>query len=218
MICQVPKPMTGISPPFAKLTVLVTRRVLPGRATPHALVAKVVGTSGGGREGGPDAGPHDRCAGAGDGRAPAPRSGGGRRAGGDGPHRGVEYAATSTQGRFGGATDGQVRGAWQATVVHDPLGPGKTVPITDGSFTLRSMQREVRGTLVSGTVTPRHAPSTCGHERLDVRGTLALPGGRGSFTAVLTHLRVPSRSACRGVRRGRRRHARAPGVTVGGPK
>src|SRR6478672_11154317 len=34
----------------------------------------------------------------------------------------VEYAATSTQGRFGGATDGQVRGAWQATVVHDPLG------------------------------------------------------------------------------------------------
>jgi hypothetical protein len=34
--------MTGISPPFAKLTVLVTRRVLPGRATPHAFVAKVV--------------------------------------------------------------------------------------------------------------------------------------------------------------------------------
>jgi hypothetical protein len=30
-----------------------------------------------------------------------------------------------------------------------------------------------------------------------VRGTLALPDGRGSFTAVLTHLRVPSRSECR---------------------
>jgi hypothetical protein len=30
-----------------------------------------------------------------------------------------------------------------------------------------------------------------------MRGTLALPGGRGSFTAVLTHLRVPSRSGCR---------------------
>ena len=38
---------------------------------------------------------------------------------------GVEYAATSTQGRFGGAADGQVRGAWQATVVHDPLGSGR---------------------------------------------------------------------------------------------
>src|SRR6478609_1479715 len=50
--------MTGISPPFAKLTVLVTCRVLPGRATPHALIAKVVGTSGVGRGGGPDAGPH----------------------------------------------------------------------------------------------------------------------------------------------------------------
>ena len=39
--------------------------------------------------------------------------------------RGVEYAATSTQGRFGGAANGQVRGAWQATVVHDPLGSGR---------------------------------------------------------------------------------------------
>ena len=110
---------------------------------------------------------------------------------------GVEYAATSTQGRFGGAADGQVRGAWQATVVHDPLGSGKAVPITDGSFTLRSTQREVRGTFVGGTVTPRASRSTCGNERFDVRGTLALPGGRGSFTAVLTHLRVPSRSGCR---------------------
>src|SRR3954471_4752853 len=34
--------MTGISPPFAKFTVLVTRRVLPGRTTPHAFFAKVV--------------------------------------------------------------------------------------------------------------------------------------------------------------------------------
>ena len=110
---------------------------------------------------------------------------------------GVEYAATSTQGRFGGAADGQVRGAWQATVVHDPLGSGKAVPITDGSFTLRSTQREVRGRFVSGTVTPRPGAATCGNERFDVRGTLALPGGRGSFTAVLTHLRVPSRSGCR---------------------
>lgn len=110
---------------------------------------------------------------------------------------GVEYAATSTQGRFGGAADGQVRGAWQATVVHDPLGSGEAVPITDGSFTLRSRHREVRGTFVGGTVTPRPALSTCGNERFDVRGTLALPGGRGQFTAVLTHLRVPSRSGCR---------------------
>jgi hypothetical protein len=46
-------------------------------------------------------------------------------------------------------------------------------------------------------VTPRPARSTCGNERFDVRGTLALPGGRGSFTAVLTHLRVQSRSGCR---------------------
>src|SRR6478672_5543270 len=34
--------MTGISPPFAKFTVLVTRRVLPGRTTLHAFVAKMV--------------------------------------------------------------------------------------------------------------------------------------------------------------------------------
>jgi hypothetical protein len=110
---------------------------------------------------------------------------------------GVEYAATSTQGRFGGAADGQVRGAWRATVVHDPLGSGKAVPITAGSFTLRNTKQEVRGRFVSGTVTPRPSPSACGNERFDVRGVLALPGGRGSFTAVLTHLRVQSRSGCR---------------------
>jgi hypothetical protein len=34
--------MTGMSPPFANFTVVVTRRVLPGRATPYAFVAKVV--------------------------------------------------------------------------------------------------------------------------------------------------------------------------------
>ena len=131
---------------------------------------------------------------------------------------GVEYAATSTQGRFGGAADGQVRGAWQATVVHDPLRSGKAVPITDGSFTLRSTQREVRGTFVSGTVTPRPTPSTCGNERFDVRGH---PGVAGRARVVHSGpdpsagaepLRVPD------LRRGRRRHARAPGVTVGGPK
>ena len=109
---------------------------------------------------------------------------------------GVEYAATWTQGRFGGAADGQLRGAWQATVVHDPLRSGKAVSITDGSFTLRSTQREIRGTFVSGTVTPRPGAATSGNERLDVRGTVALPSDRGSFTAVLTHLRVPSRSGC----------------------
>ena len=81
--------------------------------------------------------------------------------------------------------------------MHDPLRSEKAVPITDGSFTLRSTQREIRGTFVSGTVTPHPAPSTCANELFDVRGTLALPGGRGSFTAVLTHLRVPSRSGCR---------------------
>jgi hypothetical protein len=112
---------------------------------------------------------------------------------------GFEYAATRTEGRFGGAADGQVPGAWLATVVHDPLdSAGGAVPITGGSFTLRNSQQQVSGRFVRGTVAPLGSSDPCGNERFDVNGTLALDGGgRGSFAVVLTHLRVPSRSGCR---------------------
>lgn len=110
---------------------------------------------------------------------------------------GLEYAATATQGRFGGAAKSPVPGAWLATVVHEPLRRGEAVPITGGSFTLHGKRRDIGGAFVRGTVAPLDAPTTCGNERFAVTGTLALRGGgRGSFSVVLTHLRVPLRTGC----------------------
>lgn len=112
--------------------------------------------------------------------------------------QGVEYAATATEGRFGGAARAPLPGAWTAAVVHDPLRSGRAVPITGGSFRLYGERHVVGGTFTGGSVTPRDAGSGCGNERFDVTGTLALRGGgRGTFSVVLTHLRVPGRSGCR---------------------
>ena len=111
---------------------------------------------------------------------------------------GLEYAATDTEGRFGGAADGPVRGAWTATVAHDPW-TGGAVPITGGAFTLHgTRQREIHGTFVDGTVTPLDDDSSgCANQRYDVAGTLALDGGgEGSFEVVLTHLRTQADSGC----------------------
>ena len=109
---------------------------------------------------------------------------------------GLEYAATETEGHFGGAANGQVPGAWLATVVHDPL-TTEAVPITGGSFTLRSIQGDVRGRFVGGQVVPLDDFSTCANQRFDVTGTLALDGGgRGSFRVVLTHLLTLNDSGC----------------------
>jgi hypothetical protein len=115
--------------------------------------------------------------------------------------RGLEYAATDTEGRFGGAARDPLPGAWTAVVVHDPLWSGEAVPITGGSFTLYGAQQVIGGTFTDGSVTPddtiTDAPDGCGNERFDVTGTLDLNGGgHGSFSAVLTHLRVLGRSGC----------------------
>jgi hypothetical protein len=45
---------------------------------------------------------------------------------------GLEYAATSAQGRFAGIASGALPGAWSVTVDHTPLG---TAAITGGDFT-----------------------------------------------------------------------------------
>jgi hypothetical protein len=111
--------------------------------------------------------------------------------------RGLEYAATLVEGRFGGAAQGPLPGAWRAVVRHDPLRQGEAVPVTGGSFTLYGARRVLDGTFTRGRVTPHDTPATCGDERFDVTGTLALQGGgRGAFAVVLTHLRVLGRSGC----------------------
>ena len=78
------------------------------------------------------------------------------------------------------------------------LKPGTAVPITGGSFVLQGRGHNVTGTFVRGSVTPLDGPGSCGNERFDVTGALALRGGgSGSFAVVLTHLRAPVRAGCR---------------------
>jgi hypothetical protein len=47
---------------------------------------------------------------------------------------GLEYAATSAQGRFAGIASGALPGAWSVTVDHTPL--GTSAAITGGDFHL----------------------------------------------------------------------------------
>jgi len=112
--------------------------------------------------------------------------------------QGLEYAATVTEGRFGGAARAPLPGAWTAVVVHDPLRRGEAVPITGGSLRLYGARHALDGTFTGGRVTPHDTSATCEDELFDVAGTLTLRGGgRGSFSVVLTHLRVLTRSGCR---------------------
>jgi hypothetical protein len=110
---------------------------------------------------------------------------------------GLEYAATPTEGRFGGAARGPAPGFWQATVVHDELQSDAAVPITGGSFMLYGRGGPVAGTFTDGSVTPDVLGPGCENERFTVAGMLALQGGgRGAFEAVLTHLLVQTDSGC----------------------
>jgi hypothetical protein len=111
--------------------------------------------------------------------------------------QGIEYAATMTEGRFGGAATGELQGGWVATIVHDPLAPGETAPITDGFFRLYS-HRSITGTFVHGAVAPLSTPAGCRNERFTVTGTLELDdGGSGAVAVVLTHLRSLTKEGCR---------------------
>jgi hypothetical protein len=109
---------------------------------------------------------------------------------------GIEYAASATVGQFAGAATGSLPGRWDATIVHDLLRPGQTVPITGGTFTLHS-RTIISGRFTGGTVSPINNPATCGNERFDVTGTMALNGGgSGNVRVVLTHLRAPIGRSC----------------------
>jgi hypothetical protein len=109
---------------------------------------------------------------------------------------GLEFAATPTEGHFGGAARGPVPGLWRAVVVHDELQPADT-PITGGSFTLYGRNGAVDGTFTGGTITPDVLSSDCENEQFTVDGTLALQGGgEGTFRVVLTHLLAQTNAGC----------------------
>ena len=111
---------------------------------------------------------------------------------------GLEYAATSTQGRFVGIASGALPGAWSVTVSHTPLGISAT--ITGGDFHLVTRRdgtlNAVTGDFTGGTVKQLSGFTGCVNRRYAVNGVLGDLGfgsaghGTGTFAAMLTHYRT----------------------------
>src|ERR1700748_2630567 len=111
---------------------------------------------------------------------------------------GLEYAATSTQGRFVGIASGALPGAWSVTVDHTPL--GTSAAITGGDFHLATRRdgtlTVVSGRFTRGTVRQLSGFTGCASQRYAVHGVLGGVGpgsagrGTGTFAATLTHYRA----------------------------
>lgn len=122
---------------------------------------------------------------------------------------GVEYWATSTQGRFAGSASGSLPGYWNATVDHTPLtlNATPTATITGGSFALATFLGGV-STLITGTFLPGgtvnviNPGANCTNQTFAVDGALGDVGpwysgtGIGTFVITLTHYRTRILGTC----------------------
>jgi hypothetical protein len=117
---------------------------------------------------------------------------------------GLEYAATSAQGRFVGIASGALPGAWSVTVDHTPL--GASAAITGGEFHLATRQHgtltAVTGEFTAGTVRQLSGFTGCASQRYAVHGVLgdvgsgAVRRGTGTLDATLTHYRTKIFGQC----------------------
>jgi hypothetical protein len=117
---------------------------------------------------------------------------------------GLEYAATSAQGRFAGIASGALPGAWSVTVDHTPL--GTSAAITGGDFHLATRQHgtltAVTGDFTAGTVRQLSGFTGCASQRYAVHGVLGDVGsgaarrGTGTLDATLTHYRTKIFGQC----------------------
>ena len=117
---------------------------------------------------------------------------------------GLEYAATSAQGRFAGIASGALPGAWSVTVDHTPL--GTSAAITGGDFHLATRLdgtlTVVSGDFTRGTVRQLSGFTGCASQRYAVHGVLGGVGpgsagrGTGTFAATLTHYRTEIFGQC----------------------
>jgi len=117
---------------------------------------------------------------------------------------GLEYAATSTQGRFVGIASGALPGAWSVTVDHTPL--GTSAAITGGDFHLATRLdgtlTAVTGDFTAGTVRQLSGFTGCASQRYAVHGVLDNVGsgaarrGTGTLDATLTHYRTKIFGQC----------------------
>ena len=111
---------------------------------------------------------------------------------------GLEYVATSAQGRFVGIASGALPGAWSVTVDHTPL--GTSAVITGGDFRLATRRggtlTVVTGGFTAGTVRQLSGFTGCVDQRSAVHGVLGDVGagaarrGTGTLNATLTHYRT----------------------------
>ena len=111
---------------------------------------------------------------------------------------GLEYAATSAQGRFLGIASGALPGAWSVTVDHTPL--GTSAAITGGDFhlvtRLDGTLTAVTGDFTGGMVRQLSGFAGCASQQYAVHGVLGDVGsgsvrrGTGTFAATLTHYRT----------------------------
>jgi hypothetical protein len=121
---------------------------------------------------------------------------------------GHEYFATSTDGKFAGSASGDLPGAWNVDVQHTPLCVSctTTATITGGSFslatTLNSIPMLVTGAFTGGTVQVTNVGAGCTNQTFAVNGFLGSVGpwyggiGSGTFSATLTHFRLPIFGRC----------------------
>jgi len=117
---------------------------------------------------------------------------------------GLEYVATSAQGRFVGIASGALPGAWSVTVDHTPL--GTSAVITGGDFRLATRRggtlTVVTGGFTAGTVRQLSGFTGCVNQRYAVHGVLdevgpgAVHRGTGTFDATLTHYRTTILGQC----------------------
>jgi hypothetical protein len=117
---------------------------------------------------------------------------------------GLEYAATSAQGRFAGVASGALPGAWSVTVDHTPL--GAAAAITGGAFHLVTRRggtlTVLTGDFTRGTVRQLSGFTGCASQRYAVNGVLGGVGpgsagrGTGTFAATLTHYRTEIFGQC----------------------
>src|SRR4249919_530999 len=102
---------------------------------------------------------------------------------------GLEYAATSAQGRFVGIASGALPGAWSVTVDHTPLGTSAAITGADFHLAtdLHGTLTAVTGDFTGGTVTQLSGFTGCVNQRYAVNGVLGDVGfgsvgsGTGTF-------------------------------------
>jgi hypothetical protein len=119
--------------------------------------------------------------------------------------KGVEVAASSTQGTFVGTASGALPGDWAATIDHTPLSSSGAT-ITGGSFSLTTVlggyPTLVTGSFTGGTVTVLAPGYGCRNQKFAIDGSLGDVGpwyggsGTGGFSGTLTHYRQRVFGSC----------------------